>query len=134
MTKILCHSNGDIWLSCGSGLIRYIESTNETKVYSMDSSLLASNSITYLYEDRSGVIWIGTNKGISILNTEQQFTNSINSVLFRNNLYENSIKSFLEDSDNDLWIGTEENGVIQFDISEGKIIRFVCDNNSQTPY
>ena len=131
MTKILCHSNGDIWLSCGSGLIRYIESTNETKVYSMDSSLLASNSITYLYEDRSGVIWIGTNKGISILNTEQQFTNSINSVLFRNNLYENSIKSFLEDSDNDLWIGTEENGVIQFDISEGKIIRFVCDNNSQ---
>lgn len=131
MTKILCHSKGNIWLSCGSGLIRYIESTNETKVYSMDSSLLASNSITYLYEDRSGVIWIGTNKGISILNTEQQFTNSINSVLFRNNLYENSIKSFLEDSDNDLWIGTEENGVIQFDISEGKIIRFVCDNNSQ---
>ena len=28
MTKILCHTNGDIWLSCGSGLIRYIASTN----------------------------------------------------------------------------------------------------------
>ena len=30
MTKVLCHSNGDVWLSRGTGLIRYIVSSNET--------------------------------------------------------------------------------------------------------
>ena len=131
MTKILCHTNGDIWLSCGSGLIRYIASTNETKIYNEGPDYLISNSIRCLYEDRSGVLWVGTNKGVSILNTKQQFSTRINNILVQNQIYGNSVKSFLQDSNNDLWIGTEENGVIQFDISENKMIRFVCDKDSE---
>lgn len=77
------------------------------------------------------MLWVGTNKGISILNTKQQFSNRINNILVQNQIYGNSVKSFLQDSNNDLWIGTEENGVIQFDISENKMIRFVCDKDRE---
>lgn len=128
--KVLAHNNGDIWLAHGSDLIRYSEDTNETKIYTKDSNLLASDLVSCLYEDRNGIIWIGTNNGIFILNAKQQFTTTINNLLLKNNLCGSSIKSFLQDSDDDLWIGTEEYGVIQVDISENKIIRFICYENN----
>lgn len=131
MTKILCHSNGDVWLSRGTGLIRYIVSSNETKIYTEASNYLINNSINCLYEDRSGVLWVGTNKGVSILNTKQQFSTRINNILLQNNIYENSVRAFLQDSDNDLWIGIDGNGLVQFDISENKMIRFICDKNNE---
>ena len=131
MTKILCHSNGDVWLSRGAGLIRYIVSSNETKIYTEASNYLINNSINCLYEDRSGVLWVGTNKGVSILNTKQQFSTGINNILLQNNIYENSVRAFLQDSDNDLWIGIDGNGLVQFDISENKMIRFICDKNNE---
>ena len=131
MTKVLCHSNGDVWLSRGTGLIRYIVSSNETKIYTESSNYLINNSINCLYEDRSGVLWVGTNKGVSILNTKQQFSTRINNILLQNNIYENSVRAFLQDSDNDLWIGIDGNGLVQFDISENKMIRFICDKNNE---
>ena len=70
-----------MWLSEGNGLIRYIISSNKIKIYNAAPNYLLSNSITCLYEDRSGVLWVGTNKGISILNIEQQFSNTINNIL-----------------------------------------------------
>lgn len=132
MTKVLCHSNGDIWLSRGTGLIRYTLSSNETKIYTETSNYLISNSISCLYEDKSGVLWVGTNKGVSILNTKQQFSTRINNILIQDQICGKSVKAFLQDSDNDLWIGMEEGGLIQFDISEDKMIRFIYDEDSES--
>ena len=104
-----------MWLSEGNGLIRYIISSNKIKIYNAAPNYLLSNSITCLYEDRSGVLWVGTNKGISILNIEQQFSNTINNILNKYGIYESSITTFWEDDNNDLWIGTDENGLIKFE-------------------
>ena len=90
VTQLLHKSNGDIWLSEGNGLIRYIISSNKIKIYNAAPNYLLSNSITCLYEDRSGVLWVGTNKGISILNIEQQFSNTINNILNKYGIYESS--------------------------------------------
>lgn len=129
VTQLLHKSNGDMWLSEGNGLIRYIISSNKIKIYNAAPNYLLSNSITCLYEDRSGVLWVGTNKGISILNIEQQFSNTINNILNKYGIYESSITTFWEDDNNDLWIGTDENGLIKFDISENDMVRFVFDEN-----
>ena len=129
VTQLLHKSNGDMWLSEGNGLIRYIISSNKIKIYNAAPNYLLSNSITCLYEDRSGVLWVGTNKGISILNIEQQFSNTINNILNKYGIYESSITTFWEDDNNDLWIVTDENGLIKFDISENDMVRFVFDEN-----
>lgn len=129
VTQLLHKSNGYMWLSEGNGLIRYIISSNKIKIYNAAPNYLLSNSITCLYEDRSGVLWVGTNKGISILNIEQQFSNTINNILNKYGIYESSITTFWEDDNNDLRIGTDENGLIKFDISENDMVRFVFDEN-----
>ena len=131
ITKLLCDTNGDIWLVGINGLIRHIPSSNETKIYNEGHKQLINNSIRCLYEDRSGVLWVGSNKGVSILSIKQQFDNSINNIFSKYEIYKSSITSFLQDSDNDIWIGTEENGLIQFDVSENKMIRYAYDENEE---
>ena len=131
LTRLLCDTNGDIWLVGGGDLIRYIPSSNETKIYDEASNYLISTSIKCLYEDRSGVLWVGTNNGVSILNIKQQFNNTINNIFRKYKIDRSSVTSFLQDSDNDLWIGTEENGLIQFDVDENKMIRYFHDNENE---
>lgn len=127
ITKLLCDTNGDIWLLGRIGLIRHIPSNNETKIYNEGNKYLINNSIRCLYEDRSGVLWVGSNNGVSILNIKQQFDNSINNIFSKYEIDKSSITSFLQDSDNDIWIGTEENGLIQFDVNENNMIRYAYD-------
>ena len=126
-TKVLCDSNNNIWFYGDNGLMRYIQDSNETNIYNTSNSHLISNSIRCLYEDRSGVIWVGSNKGISILNIKQQFSNKINNIFKKYGISESSITSFLQDIDGDLWIGTEENGLVYFDRNEKSMLRFVHD-------
>ena len=131
LTRLLCDTNGDIWLVRDGDLIRYIPNSNETKIYDEYSNYLISTSIKCLYEDRSGVLWVGTNNGVSILNIKQQFNNTINNIFRKYEIDRSSVTSFLQDSDNDLWIGTEENGLIQFDVDEHKMIRYVHNQENE---
>ena len=130
-TKVLCDSNNNIWFYGDNGLMRYIQDSNETNIYNTSNSHLISNSIRCLYEDRSGVIWVGSNKGISILNIKQQFSNKINNIFKKYGISESSITSFLQDIDGDLWVGTEENGLVYFDRNEKSMLRFVHDENEE---
>ena len=129
ITKMLYDNSGNMWLSEGDGLIRYILNSKETQRYKAAPDYLLSNTITCLYEDRSGVIWVGTNKGINILNIKQQFSNKINNILNTYGIYESSITTFLEDNNNDLWIGTDGNGLIKFNLTKKEVVRFVYNEN-----
>ena len=57
---------------------------------------LTSNSITCFYEDRNGVIWIGTDRGINILNNSNQFKFIGNLDNTSNILWGNNIVSIVE--------------------------------------
>lgn len=134
ITRVLCDSKGNIWFGGLNGLIKYTPSDNATKIYQSgnnSSNYLLSNSIRCLYEDRNGVLWIGTDNGVSILNIEQQFSNKINNLFKKYNISGNSITSFLEDNENDLWIGTEQSGIIYFNVDKNTMTRFVYDENNE---
>lgn len=113
MTKVLCHSNGDVWLSRGTGLIRYTLSSNETKIYTETSNYLISNSISCLYEDKSGVLWVGTNKGLSkfIIN-ENRFINFTERDGVSGNQFNK--RAAYKTKEGHLLFGTTE-GVVSFD-------------------
>lgn len=134
ITKVLCDSKGDVWFASLNGLIRYIPDNNTTKIYKSEPNsynYLLSNSIRCLYEDRNGVLWVGTDSGISILNIEQQFSNKINNLFREQKINGNSITSFLEDNEKDLWIGTEQSGIIYFDVAKNTMTRFVYDESNE---
>lgn len=75
-------------------------------------SSLCNNTVTCIFKDSRGKIWIGTVNGLSCLNpvTGSMFTIRSNP-LSTNGLSDNFIKSIVETSDHHLWIGTQGNGI-----------------------
>ncbi|MEQ1676571.1 MAG: two-component regulator propeller domain-containing protein [Chitinophagaceae bacterium] len=67
---------------------------------------IADNAINCVYIDRSGKVWLGTNKGISVSNpARQQFVQHFLSSTPGNNI---TIYDFNKDENNTLWVGTSE--------------------------
>jgi len=58
---------GFLWYATPNGLIRY--DGYEFKTFSTQSKsegAISSNNITYLFNDKNGILWIGTNVGVNI--------------------------------------------------------------------
>ncbi len=111
VNTILRDSNNRIWVGTARGLALYSASFNGFHSYfhqpKTDNSLSDDNIIS-LYEDRSGILWIGTtNGGVNKLaRSYTVFHNLRNDPENRNSLSSDIVWSFYEDNDNTLWIGT----------------------------
>mgnify|MGYP000290803159 CR=1 FL=1 len=79
---------------------------------------MVSNNINCLLEDSNGLLWIGTDNGISKLNITEQISNEINLILKENEIEQTNINSIIEDSEGDLWIGTKYHGLINILVDE----------------
>ena len=102
----------------GSGRIERISSNSH------DISGIASNEVYSLYEDRSGLLWIGAG-GINILNQRHKRFNEIE-------IDHPDIKdiiAFCEDDDGNLWLASNQNGVIKYNPSVGETIVFKNELN-----
>ncbi len=94
---ILGASDGYIWIGGYSGIIRYDGNTFER----MDASggLTSGRAI---FEDSLGRIWVGTNdNGVVMLEGE-----SSTHYTYKDGLPSSSIRTFAEDNDGDIYIGT----------------------------
>ena len=71
---------------------------------------LANDFVLTLFEDRAGVMWIGTFKGLSRYDgrTFRTFTKA-------DGLGDDVVRSIVEDADGTMWIATNEGGVSRFD-------------------
>ncbi|WP_304681419.1 two-component regulator propeller domain-containing protein, partial [uncultured Clostridium sp.] len=95
-----------VWLSSTQGAIRYSRNKGTINLFTRDSSIensISSNIITCFYEDKNGVVWIGTDKGVNILNSNAVF-NYINKEEFKN------VVSMIE-QDEYIWIATKFKGI-----------------------
>ena len=134
ITYILCDENNDLWFASYSGLIKYNEESNLTTLYKTDKqsvNSLVSNNINCLLEDSNGLLWIGTDNGISKLNITEQISNEINLILKENEIEQTNINSIIEDSEGDLWIGTKYHGLINILVDEKKVIKYAYNKNDE---
>lgn len=132
ITYILCDENNDLWFASYSGLIKYNEESNLTTLYKTDNqsiNSLVGNNIHCLLEDSNGLLWIGTDNGISKLNSTEEIGNEINLILKENELEETDVSSIIEDCEGDLWIGTKYHGLINILVDEKKIIKYDYNKN-----
>lgn len=106
--------NGLLWMGGSSnGLQIYDPQQQRFYHYRYDPSLegtIIDDQINCIYTDRQGVIWLGTNKGISMNHPlqkqfEQVFLPSVPGDKKRATIYD-----FFRDEQNNLWIGTS-NGI-----------------------
>jgi ligand-binding sensor domain-containing protein len=64
----ICQDNsGQLLFATDVGLVSLNESRNEWSIYTTDNSALPDNHVSALLLDRAGRIWVGTGKGIVVL-------------------------------------------------------------------
>jgi signal transduction histidine kinase/ligand-binding sensor domain-containing protein len=140
--KVLYDSKGLIWLSAFStvtdiqGLYCYDPATRKTINYRYrpnDTASLSSDHVSYIYEDHSGDIWIGTiGGGICRFNrhtqTFTQFPYIKNNQTISDThgaLDDDEVLSIYEDEEGTLWVGTNNGGLNRFNRQRGTFTSYV---------
>lgn len=91
---------------------------------------IASNSVTALYQDKGGNIWVGTDKGVDILSlTQQQTKHLLLPETMKNRGIISPVRAFYQENDSVMWIGVEFGGLTVYNIRSGKEI---CYRHEQT--
>ncbi len=126
--SLLVASNGSRWIGTYDGLFVQDPSTMTVRQLRHDPqrpTSLSSNSITTLYQDRSGTIWVGTDGGG--LNrydpSSDAFIRYLSDPAKLTSLGSNLVRVILEDRRGRLWIGTSDNGLSVLDRATNRFER-----------
>ncbi len=73
---------------------------------------IPNNTVTSLFKDSKGNIWVGSRGGLSLFNPEtNSFTNFSHEAHNPNSLSSNNVESIIETQKSELWFGTEGGGI-----------------------
>lgn len=133
--SILIDKDGDYWIGTfGGGLNKltkenFLSGNYVFKKYNYNSAnpfSLSNNRIYTMYQDKTGIIWIGTfGGGLNKFDKEKEtFISYKNLTGDESSLSENRIMTIYEDSNNNLWIGTYGGGLNLFDRKKESFTRF----------
>ncbi len=89
-----------IWAGTWGGGVGYYKNKKWTNFTTHDG--LAGNIVYSIAEDNSGVLWFGTNHGLSRYDGNDWFTYDTNTGLIDNNVYTIQVMP-----DNEIWVGTK---------------------------
>ena len=128
---ILNDSQGFIWFGADNGLKRFDSHSGRTIAYFNDPAdplSLSGNSVLSLYEDRKGILWIGTYDGIDKY-APAQF--KFQHVKWGFGQVQtggwNKVRSFAEDNTGRIWVATQA-GLMTFDRRTNALTRVVNDS------
>lgn len=104
-----------LWVATeGNGVLRYDIRTQQVKSYLhlTNQNSLADNNVRSIEKDVEGHIWLGTFRGLSILNpTANSFENYIHQVSQPYTISQNSVRIVYQDKQKGMWLGTYYGGV-----------------------
>ncbi len=111
--------------SFGISVVRYLHDP-------ANPQSLNHNGVYAIFEDRSGVLWVGTNGGgLDRFDREnRRFTHSVNDPRERTSLSYNEIRQVYEDRSGNLWIGTYGGGISKIDRGRKPFVHFTRDPES----
>lgn len=110
-----------IWVGTRNGVNKIDKKNKTIEKYTVENGLV-DNNIKSLLLDSKNNLWIGTTRGLNILDIETGKITNINERLKKNGLNEPYVQSMYEDSDGIIWIGGyNDGGLIKFDTEADKI-------------
>ncbi len=112
---IIEDNESNIWFAGGSGVFKYMPSTNQMVWFAKDKdnpASLASNSVLKIYEDYHNNLWFATNNGISIYSPSVYPFGTYSHIPgIEQSPQGVVVTAVAEDKKGNLWIGYEENGL-----------------------
>lgn len=115
--------NGILWVGRdGQGVMSVNMQSGQRKVYGYPE--LSSGIVRCINEDADGRIWLGTEKGVNIINPASGKVTSVMEDSFRNgNLSDNAIYDICFDSSGNIWVATYFGGI---NVMKHSSSRFHC--------
>jgi signal transduction histidine kinase/ligand-binding sensor domain-containing protein len=130
ITAIIPDSSGKFWLGTvdkglqlfdpRNGKFTRLPFNDALSLAHPDKKKLDASTISTLYKDKGGTIWIGTfQRGLSRFNPKDS---SFTSFIYR---YPDmiDITALYEDSKHNFWVGTDFNGLYLFDRATGQVVK-----------
>ena len=120
---ILEDADNNLWIATKKGLVLFDTEKITFQIFSVKDSekkenSIAGNNVSCLYEDKQGKLWVGF-FGLDGLQYFDKKKKQFTSVLYRTDepdqLLNVSVTDIYEDSKNNFWLATRENGLISFD-------------------
>jgi ligand-binding sensor domain-containing protein/signal transduction histidine kinase len=107
--EVLVDNSGSIFIGTEDKGINYFNSV-ENKLFTFKTedkmvNGISDNNILSLYRDRSGIMWVGTSKGLNKINNRKNFYILLGPDPKNRG---ESIWSIIEDKNHNIWIGTEK--------------------------
>ncbi len=137
---ILIDHNGIVWMGGGEGLSRLDPATGKFTFFvhkDDDPSSLSFNYVRSLYEDKAGVLWVGTGLAFDTkikeggLNRFKKETGTFTRYLHDPNnshsLISNKVRAMFEDSKGNFWVGTDGDGLHLMNREKGTFERLTYD-------
>jgi len=137
---ILVDHSGIVWIGTGDGLDRFDPATGKFIHYvhsDNDIFSLSSNIVRSLYEDKEGVLWVGTGivfdtktkeGGLNKFNRETgKFTRYLHDPNDPHSLISNKVRAIFEDSKGNFWVGTDGDGLHLMNRQNGTFERLTYD-------
>jgi signal transduction histidine kinase/ligand-binding sensor domain-containing protein len=128
-------SAGLIWAGTDNGIYVIDPRTGQTQHFvhnALNPNGLRGNVITTIYEDRSGVMWIGDiSYGLSkFAPSGYKFVSYKHNPINPNSLSNNYIRGMYEDQKGILWVGTQYGGLNRINRQTGVITPFQRQSNN----
>ena len=126
---------GNLWVATGGGLYKF--DIPQDKLIAVKSSSRINNldnsNILSLYQDRAGIVWIGTaEKGIFKFDRRRtKFKHYTHDPFNPNSLSHSTIRAIYQEPNGTLWIGTLGGGLNKLNPNGDKFIKYINDHNDK---
>jgi signal transduction histidine kinase/ligand-binding sensor domain-containing protein/DNA-binding NarL/FixJ family response regulator len=130
--QILEDAHGTLWIGTYAGLDK-LDRTTETFTHYLhengNPNSLSGGYVWALYQDRAGILWVGTEGGgLNRLDpATETFTHYEYDEKDPNSISGETVVSLLEDSRGVLWAGTRAAGLNRFDAQKNRFVRYQYD-------
>ena len=120
ITCLVDDNNNNLWIGTSEGLNVMDKRTGEIKKYKAPS--ISNNVVSALCVTRDNTLWVGIDNGLCRYVPEKDTFVVCGDEFGDGRLRYVTIKSLLEDSDGDLWIGTWAQGLFRYSPSTDKVV------------
>jgi signal transduction histidine kinase/ligand-binding sensor domain-containing protein len=129
ITSILVDETNTVWITTSDGLNRYNRTDDTFTAWTTQNSDIGSNSLSTIYKDSRGIIWLGTKEHIydpkptrsdgliKFDPASEKFTIYRHDPEYHNSISNNAVNAIDEDGNGNLWIATN-NGLNRFNVSD----------------